>query len=111
MARRMVLKVDNGGSYLTAITNMTAGNVYLIGTDAGSCNAYTCDTLVTDATTCVNLTGLVTEGYLGSVPISPNGAGTWTSGHTGYTLTKASTGILTVRSCESENTTEISASR
>jgi len=104
-------QVDNGGSYLTAITNMTAGSVYMIGTDTTSCNAYTCDTAVTGASTCVDLTGLVTEGYMGSVPISPNGAGTWVAGHTGYTLTRASTGLITVRSCESENSSEISVSR
>ena len=104
-------QVDNGGSYLSAISAMTAGDVYMIGTDSSACNTYTCDTPVTGAASCVNLTGLVTNGKVGSVPISPKGATTWTAGHTGYTLSRASTGIVTVRSCESENTTEISASK
>ncbi|MEK7172720.1 MAG: hypothetical protein AAB740_01940 [Patescibacteria group bacterium] len=72
---------------------------------------YTCTTPVTGVATCVDLSGLVTAGDIGSVPISPNGAGSWTAGHTGYTITKASTGIITVRSCENENTTEISVAR
>lgn len=104
-------QVDNKGSYLAAITAMTAGQVYMVGTDAANCNTYTCDTAVSGAANCVNLGGLVTAGKLGSVPISPNGAGTWTAGHTGYTLQRDATGILTIRSCESENTTEISIAR
>lgn len=106
-------QIDNGGAYLTAITNMTAGSVYMIGTAVAGCDDQntSCDTNVTSDATCVDLTGLVTEGYLGSVPISPNGAGTWVAGTTGYTLSRASTGILTARACESENTTEISVSR
>lgn len=104
-------QVDNGGAYLTAVGNLTAGSVYMIGTANSGCDDQNCDTLVSGDAYCVNLADLVTEGYLGSVPISPNGAGTWVAATTGYTLTRASTGILTVRACESENTTEISASR
>lgn len=105
-------QVDNGGQYLANIASTTAGQVYMIGTDSSSCTAYNtyCDTNV-DAAACVDLTGLVTEGYLGSIPLSPNGTGTWVAGHTGYTMERAATGIITIRSCESENTTEISVSR
>jgi len=106
-------QVDNGGGYLTAIQSMTTSTVYMIGTDTTGCNSYNtyCDTVVGGVSTCVNLTGLVTEGYLGSVPISPNGAGTWTAGHTGYTLQVNSSGTVTVRACESENSSEITLSR
>ena len=55
--------------------------------------------------------GLVTEGYLPEVPVSPTGATTWSAALTGYTLQRDTTGVITVRACESENTTEISASR
>ena len=85
----------------------------MVGTAVAGCddqNAY-CDTDVTLDTTCVDLTGLVTEGYLGSIPVSMNGSGTWVAATTGYTLTRASTGIITVRACESENTAEISVAR
>lgn len=106
-------QVDNKGSYIAAVSGLTAGNVYMIGTAVSGCDDQntSCDTAVTSDTSCVTLAGLVTEGYMGSVPISPNGAGTWTAATTGYTISRASTGILTVRACESENTDEISASR
>jgi len=108
-------QIDNGGSYLTAVSNMTADTVYMIGTAATGCDdaydAGNCDAIIVDDTSCVDLTGLVTEGYIGSVPISSNGAGTWTAGITGYTLTRATTGILTVQACESENSSFISISR
>ncbi len=115
-------QVDNGGSYLTAIDGLTNGNTYMIvnGNMATGCddnNTY-CDTNVTDDTSCVNLSGLVSEGYLGNVPISPSsGSVAWDSGSangsegTGYTLTKSSTGIITIRACESENSSEIEVSR
>lgn len=104
-------QVDNGGSYLTAIDNLGAGTVYMIvddvtGSGCHNQNTY-CDTNVTDASSCVDLSGLVDEGYLGDVPVSPNGSGTWTSSLTGYTVEKDATGIITVRACESENSDEI----
>ncbi len=106
-------QVDSGGSYLASVTAMTAGEVYMIGTDAAACDDYnaSCDTAVSADANCVSLAGLVTAGKMGAVPISPNGAGTWVAGHTGYTLQRDATGILTARSCESENTTEITLSR
>ncbi len=106
-------QVDNDGDYLAAITSVTAGSVYMIGTDGTGCddqNAF-CDTDITNDTACVDLTGLVTAGYIGSVPISPDGDGAWDAGVTGYTLTRNSTGTLTIRACESENTVEITSSR
>ncbi|MFH2062873.1 MAG: prepilin-type N-terminal cleavage/methylation domain-containing protein [bacterium] len=106
-------QVDNGGSYLGVVSGLTAGNVYMIGTAVAGCDDQnaSCDTAVTADASCVDLSALITEGYIGSIPVSPNGAGTWTAATTGYTLTRASTGILTIRSCESENTTEIATSR
>lgn len=106
-------QIDNGGSYVAAITSMVAGDVYMIGTDVAGCDDdnASCDTNVTADTDCVDLTALVTEGYLAALPISPTGAVTWTAGTTGYTAEKESTGVLRIRSCESENTTEIEAAR
>lgn len=105
-----VNQVDSGGSYIPAIAAVNAGDVYMIGTATTGCNA-TCTTAVTSATSCVNLSGLVTGGYLGSIPVSPNGTGSWSASTTGYTLSRASTGIITVRACENEDTSEIVASR
>ncbi|HBK34530.1 MAG: Pilin (Bacterial filament) [Candidatus Uhrbacteria bacterium GW2011_GWE2_40_58] len=113
MSAAKIDQVDNGGSYLAAIDALTDGSVYMIGTAVAGCddqNAY-CDTAVTADVSCVDLTGLVTGGYLGEVPISANGSGTWTAGVTGYTLTKSATGTLTIRACESENTDEITVTR
>lgn len=113
-------QVDNGGAYLAAITAMTAGEVYMItdgvpgapDCDGGNAN---CDTNVTAEFVagdhCLDLSGLVTEGYLGDVAVSPNGAGTWTGDLSGYTLQRSATGIITVRACESENTSEIWVAR
>lgn len=113
MSAIKVDQVDNGGDYLTAIQNLTPSRVYMIGTDVTGCddnNTY-CDTDVSSDTSCVDVTGLVTEGYIGEVPVSPNGEGSWTAGHTGYTLQRDATGILWLRACESENTSEIYVAR
>jgi type IV pilus assembly protein PilA len=106
-------QVDNGGAYLAPIESLVAGSVYMIGTSVTGCDDQNanCDTAVSADTACVTLATLVSDGYLGEVPISPLGAGIWSAGITGYTMTKNASGTITVRSCESENTTEISLSR
>ena len=115
-------QVDNGGAYVAAVTAMNAGEVYMVVDGAlmvAGCddNNASCDTNVTDDDNCVNLAALVTEGYLGDVPVSPAGAVTWDTGAaagnegTGYTAQRDATGVVTVRACESENTTEISVTR
>jgi prepilin-type N-terminal cleavage/methylation domain-containing protein len=106
-------QVDNGGSYVSAVSNLTAAEVYMIGTATTTCddNNASCDTNVTDDDNCVDLGALKTEGYIAAVPVSPTGAVSWNGSTTGYTLQRDSTGILHVRACESENSTEISVSR
>lgn len=106
-------QVDNGGSYLSAVSGLTAGNVYMIGTATTGCDDQNtnCDVDVSGDTSCVDLTPLVTDGYLSGVPVSGNGAGAWTAAVTGYTIQRDASGILTVRACESENTASISAAR
>lgn len=102
-------QVDNGGDYIAAIEALTPAEVNMIGTAVTGCTAQNanCDTDVTATANCVDLSGLVTEGYLGEVSVSPDGAGTWTDGLTGFTLELETNGTVTLRSCESENTTEI----
>lgn len=114
-------QVDNGGSYHANVSALTAGSVYMIvdGSKATGCDdqAAACDTDVTNDTSCVNLSFLQTEGYLGDVPMSPTGDQVWGHGAsngevgTGYTLQRDATGTLIVRSCESENSSEIYLSR
>lgn len=125
-----VSQVDLKGYYPEAIKNAAASpTIHMLGT----CDGTTANEVATDATitaacdtdptvvACLDIgsgtEGLVTDGYLGAVPQSPAGTLTWglaadeTVDMSGYTLEKSSTGILTIRACESENTTEISASR
>ena len=113
-------QVDNGGTYLASVAGMTAGSIYMVvdGAMVTGCddNNASCDTAVTGDATCVNLAGLVDQ-YLDDVPVSPAGAVTWDAGAidgnegTGYTLERDADGVIRVRSCESENTTEILAGR
>lgn len=105
-------QIDNGGSYMSAISALTDGQVYMVGTDVAGCDDYNanCDTAITADTNCVNLSDLVGQGYMGALPVSPNGSGTWTAGHSGYTLSVTST-VVTIRACESENSDEISILR
>jgi len=98
-----IQQIDSGGNLLAAITSTTAGQVYMIGTATTSCNTG-CTLIVATSTNCVDLTGLVSGGYLGSLPISPNGVGSWTSAITGYTLSRNSTmGGVTIKACEGEH--------
>ena len=103
-------QVDNGGSYIDDISTTTAGTPYMIGTSG--CNTTCDDVAGIGAADCVDLSGLVTEGYLSEVPVSPDTADTsWSTGTTGYTITRASTGILTIQACNSEGADEISLAR
>ena len=111
-------QVDNDGDYLAAIASTTAGSVYMVvdGSMALGCDDNACDTVVTSDTTCVSLAGLV-DMYLEDVPISPAGAITLDDGSadgeegTGYTLERETSGVIRIRACESEDTTEIEAAR
>lgn len=103
-------QVDRKGPYIPNIASATSTDIYLIGDCTSGATAVTCDTTPTQVA-CLDLAELVTQGYLGSIPVSPNGAGTWTASSTGYTLTKNTAGSVTVRSCESENTAEITLTR
>jgi len=109
-----VAQVDNGGAFVDAITDMTAATTYMVGTcnsgaTAAGVTSY-CDVDPENAD-CVDLSGLVSGGYLGAVPISQNGEGTWTESITGYTIEKSGSGIITVAACESENADNISITR
>ena len=107
-------QIDNTGPYLTTITNLTAGEIYLIGTCVTGATASNVTSFCTTDPTqsiCVDLADMVNQGYLGSIPISPNGVGAWSSTITGYTLEKSTADLITVRACEHENSSEIELSR
>lgn len=99
-------QVDNGGAYLAAITALTAGSAYQIGTAATGCDSGC--TAQTTGAACVNLAGLVTEGYLGSVPMDPSSG---TAAETDYYLIRNATGTVTVGACDPEAATAISVTQ
>lgn len=116
MSAIKVDQVDNRGHYLDVVKNIPAASstwVFMIGTGTNGCEGSDtyCDTDVTTTTNCIDLSGLVTDGYLGAIPVSPDGDGAWYASSTGYTLQKKSNGSLVIRSCESENADEIMVTR
>lgn len=98
--------VDNNGTYLAAISSLTAGNYYTIGTCTEGGNTG-CTAQTTQAA-CADLTGLVTSGHLAGVPMDPNSG---TAAKTGYYIMKATTGSLTIGACAPEKATAIKVSR
>ena len=99
-------QVDNGGAYVASISGLAAGSNYTIGTCANGGNSG-CTAVATQAA-CADLTALVTEGYMGAVPMDPS---TGSASKTDYYINRASTGILTIGACDPEDASAISVSR
>ena len=100
-------QVDNGGAYVASIVALTPDAYYTIGTNgAAGCNVG-CTAQATE-NGCVDLTALVTEGYLGSVPLDPS---TGTALLTDYYLMKATNGTVEVGACDPEGGAAISLTR
>lgn len=99
-------QVDNGGYYVSAVSGLTDDLYYTVGTcttggDSG------CTAKVTQAA-CCDLTDLVTEGYLGSIPYdSVSGS----ASKTDYYIQKKLSGIVTIGACDPEDASAISVSR
>lgn len=92
-------QVDRDGAYLAAITNMTAGSYYVVGTCSSGANT-TCTAQTTQAA-CADLTGLVSAGKIPSIPRDPS---TGTAANTDYYIMRTATGALTIGACDPENT-------
>ncbi len=130
MSAIKVDQVDNGGPYVQPIVdvNDTSGTgplgvnapayeeIFMIGeagggsvTTACSPPAVNCPYLfqgtLSEASPagCVDLSGLVSEGYMGEIPVSPSANGTWDSDYTGYFLMTTDTGSIMIGACEPEN--------
>lgn len=99
-------QVDNGGTYVASVAAMTAALEYQIGTAAVGCDSG-CTAVTTEAA-CVDLTALVTEGYIGSVPMDPS---TGTAAETDYYAIRNASGTVTIGSCDPENSVVINSSR
>ncbi|MEI6510810.1 MAG: prepilin-type N-terminal cleavage/methylation domain-containing protein [Candidatus Uhrbacteria bacterium] len=102
-------QVDNDGSLPSAVSALTAGSAYIVGTATSGCN--TGCTATTTQASCVDLTALQTGGYLGSVPVDPTGGVTATAAHTMYYIIKNSTGTLTAGACIPELASSVNVTR
>lgn len=99
-------QVDNGGSYMSAVSGLTNGSFYTIGTCANGGDSG-CTAKVTQAA-CADLAGLVTDGYLPAIPMDPSSG---TATETDYYISKAATGVITIGACDPESAATISVAR
>jgi len=114
-----IYQVDNEGDLpktqlADGSTSVTADETYVIGSASTGCDATAvtdnCDPTIDNAS-CIDLYDELGGQYLGDVPISPDGDGSWTAAITGYTYSVSGNGIVTISSCESENAGTIQAIR
>lgn len=99
-------QVDLKGSYTPSVEALPANMAYVIGTGVVGCNV--CGATPTQVG-CVDLTGLVTGGYLASVPKDPKDG---TAVKTNYYLKKNTNGTLIIGACNPETVgTAISVAR
>ncbi len=108
--------VDNKGTFPTNFP--AAGVIKQLGT--GNATACTATVGTNVATQCTGVTtacaDLITgtqnlAAYLASMPIDPVGGTTADSTKTGYTVTRDSNGIVTVKACHADGTSPITVSR
>lgn len=101
-----VNQVDNGGTYLASVAALTNDLYYTIGTCANGGDSG-CTAKTTQAA-CADLTGLVTAGYLGAIPMDPSAG---TAVETDYYVQKSAAGVITIGSCDPEGGSAIAVSR
>lgn len=100
-------QVDNNGNYPAAVSALTVDTPYTIGTNgATGCNTG-CTAKVTNAA-CVDLAGIVSGGYLGSVPKDPS---TGTDALTDYYLIRNTNGSVEAGACDPDGTAAIKVVR
>lgn len=89
--------VDGDGTYPAGVS--ADGTVHMVATSSSACSA-TCDSVA--VTSCTDFSDLATDGYIASLPTDPDGTTGYGTDGTGYTLSVASNGIITVESCGDE---------
>ena len=120
-------QVDNGGQYLDgaagfSVADLVAGENYMIVDNTTTVPSSGCNTscsVVNDGNNCVSLdngtVGLVSEGYLSRIPVSPAGTVTWDSGSfadkTGYYVSRSNNNAITIGACDAEGGETISVNR
>lgn len=105
---------DNGGTHPTTTPTPTAGVTYSIATTTGGTAFATCAAKTgnpTTTTALVDLSALVTGGYMGQIPLDPNFTYSTDARNTGYYFYRESTGKMIVGSCDSYNAQNIEVVR
>jgi prepilin-type N-terminal cleavage/methylation domain-containing protein len=97
--------VDNKGVLPTGLTTSMAETQ--LGTSASACTLSQGGCTVA-ATACVDLTTPLAK-YLKSIPVDPGA--TYSAAKTGYSVTVDANNIVTVKSCGTEGSTNVSQSR
>lgn len=110
-------QVDNRGPYAYGVNNYNSPAVptfaatnYEISSATTTTECNTRCSAATSTAACVNLSEIVSQGYLSSLPVAPNGNQSWDSTHTGYYMTRNTNGSITIGSCDTE-TSGISVQR
>lgn len=111
-------QVDNRGPYAYGVNYFNspaevtvAGDEYQISSATTTTACNTNCSAVANADECVNLQSLVDDGYLSSLPVNPNGSGSWNSTRTGYYMRRNTNGSIVIGSCDAESTSPISVQR
>ena len=102
---------DNSGAHPTTTS---AGATYSIATTTGGTGFATCQAKTGNPTTTsalVDLSALVTGGYLGQIPLDPGFSYGTDNRNTGYYMYRESTGKMIVGACDSYNTQNIEVVR
>lgn len=99
--------VDNKGTLPTGLTKGMSETQ--IGTGTTGCAITTGGCGVANAA-CVDLSTPLTK-YLKTLPVDPTAGTAYTSAKTGYSVAVDANGIVTVRACGTEGTTDILVSR
>jgi prepilin-type N-terminal cleavage/methylation domain-containing protein len=95
-------QVDNNGSYIQTINDMTPDLYYAIGTsDLPSCNDECLNPEIHLEATCVNLTQLSDRGYLPAIPFDPYDRNASTE-ESRYFIKKDALGRITIGACQEE---------
>ena len=105
---------DNSGTSPTTTPDITNGVTYSIATTTGGSTLTICAASTGNPTTTtafLDLSALVTGGYLGQIPTDPTFSYTGDTYNTGYYFYKESSGKMIVGACETYNTVNVEVTR
>ncbi len=89
-----ISQVDNRGTYVSPLSSLANTTTAMIGTTTSTCAAAS-------TTASVDLSALVTGGYLASIPMDPSNG---TAAATGYYIVKYANGTVKIGACAPEHT-------